>query len=1221
MLFIQKLLIVLFSAFLPLCFFASYSHASDFILPNSSGEPVVIDVSNLSITSSINVSVGDFINQPRPYRTESTKSLVVFPPPVQNSEKIIEIRSGSSVVTKSVSFRSSPSGVLRNSTLPGLQQARGGHTLTKLSDGRIVLIGGSTTLARDPIDTIEIFDPTTGKTDFLKTPDGTDTSLLQAARSQHTATYLGVSEMPLGKITGPVEQILIVGGFSKKGLIKKTLEIVEIRVETNHGTSTLLNSKKNTLKRGRIFHTASLLPDGRVLIIGGQGRISKSDLGALSTIEIFDPVTRTVSTSNTSLNVPRLLHTATTLQNGNILIVGGFTNEKQNSFGVGPATDKAELVDVTNLSIKEVGVLVNKQGVGGHTATLLTNGLVLVIGGSTDFFSNRKENNLKGITKGTVQFYNPNNESFNVVQLNSGGNLELQLSRFLHDAVLLPNGLIAIAGGLNIKAANNSTDIINTPVQNIEVIEPDLLTFLDVLKANKKSNVESSVGRILPKAIVVTPENKTFGLLSVQDSASLVNSAVFITGGYTNGLGKLPTKINELLQIETISTIEGRQVKLEPQALVKGSFLTELLIELDNFSKVPSLRSNPQSVNLSSANSFMSELKIFSSNNEVILLKAETSDSVIVSPSVFQVGETITVSVKDETVNGLFEIKILPVDNSKDFIEAIIKVNVSSSSKPFLSTLPGFGISLSTEEGSTSDKVQLKVFSHDGTTEITSVPSTAKVTATIENPEVANLGDTGISSITGTLQTQYTVNAIKPGKTVVDFSIDFPDILPVSIPIEVSGIPLFSNLPLDSSVLNNLESGGISITSVELLDSTTVLLQNVRVDLSSQIFPFYIPVNLQSSLDNSALTGLLTLRPTFGIDLSTANPRGLVNKKGTEFRSVLDEEPTSIGGIVSHGKNKKPLAVISSGDGIRTLTYEESVSENINESFVMLSSLSNVSDLDLFEIGDENKFIKTLALKGNMLFVLNTETGQEDSSVTLSSEAIEGEIVKIDNDLAYVVSVGTSGVDLVFPVNSSSPRVVNFKLSGNTEKISVVEKLVSSNSGPFVIAYDGISSIFIVDLKDLNVQVKSINTGESNIRNIHYAGRYLVNGKVQDILVASTQREILLFDLNNLANIPVSSSLKVRNKIEDLIVIDGVVYLALGQEGISAIPVGLLISSADDDQKQVTDFKKITHKVVKPSGKEDIISKPLNATKLANSKPFLLASGKGNDLVVIRVSP
>lgn len=117
---IKKILILLLFTS---CFSAS---ASDFIAPNSSGEPVVIDVSGLDITSDINVSVGSFADQPRPYRDGSTNSLVVFLPPTPSSEQTIRVNAGNSTVTKTISFRPSPSGILKSSLLPELQKARGG---------------------------------------------------------------------------------------------------------------------------------------------------------------------------------------------------------------------------------------------------------------------------------------------------------------------------------------------------------------------------------------------------------------------------------------------------------------------------------------------------------------------------------------------------------------------------------------------------------------------------------------------------------------------------------------------------------------------------------------------------------------------------------------------------------------------------------------------------------------------------------------------------------------------------------------------------------------------------------------------------------------------------------------------------------------------------------------------------------------------------------------
>ena len=1214
---IKKLLI---QALLVSCFLlgVSFSYASDFIAPNSSGDPIVIDVSNLNLLSSIDVTIGDFKDQPRPYRDANTKSLVIFPPAVPSSEKTIQIRSGSTSVTKTVSFRPSPFGNLKNSLLPDLQKARGGNTVTKISDGRIILIGGSTSLADKPLNSIEVFDPEVGKTSFLKTPNELNNSKLQIPRGHHTATYLGISESPIGMISGPVEQILISGGFSENGFIEDTLEILEIKVGTVQSTSTLLSSKKAKLKKARLFHTANLLPDGRVLIIGGQGNINMITIGALNSIEIFDPITRSIQPGGISLNTPRLLHTSLNLQDGKILIVGGFTNEKQGEFGFGPATDSCEIIDSANLTIKGTGSL--EEAVGGHSATLLTNGLVLVIGGSSDFFSTRTKDEFKGVTTSTVQLYNHLNETFSLVKNKQGGNFELVIPRFLHKSVLLPNSDVAVFGGLNIKAGLDSSNLISTPVSLVEVFNPDLLTFSgNILEVQQKTNLESSIGRILPSVILVTPKNKTQGLLSTSNSNDFVNSAVYVTGGFTNGFGRLPTKISELIQIESNTSFEGRQLKLTPEAIIKGSYLSELLIKFDNFSKKPGLKIEPQTVNLSSSNNFKADIMVLSTNQEVVLLKAENKDPnspIIISPNLFQVGENVTITRKDNSVQGEFEIDIISSDPSRDFLPAILKVNVSDSAKPFLSTVPGFGISLSDQGVTNSDMVQLKVLSQDGLSEFSSIPSSTQVTVTVSDPKIINLGGSGVSSIVGTLATQFTVNAVKPGKTNLNFSINFPLVLGVSIPVEVSGTPTFSNSPIDSSVLSNLSSNGVELSKAVKLNATAVSIEDIRLSTSSALFPYYVPINLQSSIDGTGNIGLFTIRPIFGVDLLTAIPRTLVNGGASAFKSPLPTEPTTIAGIVPSELPDKPIAILASQDGIRSITYDQSVSEPVNDPLVMISSLSGVKDLKLFEFGTVPKIV---ALKGTMVFLLDAESGDEETSGILSDNGFELELTKVNSQDAAVVSVGSKGVDLVFPITDAEPRKVNFKLLGDTRHLSVVEKLADV-FGPYVIAYDEHKTISIVDLINIDAPVRTISTSRDKILKIDYAGRFQVNGMLTDVLVGINQREILLFDLNNLTSIPVKSDLKIKSQIMDLLIIDGIAYLALGKDGILAVSIGSLLSN-DNSNAQIASFKKNKLIVIRTNGTQNTITKPLSANKLANSRPFLLSSGEDNNLTVIRVSP
>ena len=67
----------------------------------------------------------------------------------------------------------------------------------------------------------------------------------------------------------------------------------------------------------RMLHTASLLDDGRVIAIGGTSRS-----GNMSHSEIYDPETQMWMASGQMVE-PRASHTSTVLDDGKVLVVGG----------------------------------------------------------------------------------------------------------------------------------------------------------------------------------------------------------------------------------------------------------------------------------------------------------------------------------------------------------------------------------------------------------------------------------------------------------------------------------------------------------------------------------------------------------------------------------------------------------------------------------------------------------------------------------------------------------------------------------------------------------------------------------------------------------------------------------------------------------------------------------------------------------------------------------
>src|SRR5436190_15228729 len=124
-----------------------------------------------------------------------------------------------------------------------------------------------------------------------------------------------------------------------------------------------------SLATARNGHTATLLPNGKVLVAGGRNGNS-----ILASAELYDPASGTWSATG-SFATARFFHTATLLPNGKVLVAGGAIV----SFPSVVVSASAELYDPASGMWTATGSLNTARY--QHTATLLPNGKVLVAAG------------------------------------------------------------------------------------------------------------------------------------------------------------------------------------------------------------------------------------------------------------------------------------------------------------------------------------------------------------------------------------------------------------------------------------------------------------------------------------------------------------------------------------------------------------------------------------------------------------------------------------------------------------------------------------------------------------------------------------------------------------------------------------------------------------------------------------------------------------------------
>lgn len=283
-----------------------------------------------------------------------------------------------------------------------------------------------------------------------------------------------------------------------------------------------------SMTRPRVYHSATLLQNGRVLIAGGsQDFCNPSRPVTSDSAEQFDPDSMSFQTTG-RMNSGHMNHTATLLKSGKVLVAGGRT-------GIcGNPTAGAEWYDPVSGSFSVTTSMLARRE--SHTATLLNTGRVLMVGDLQDVS-----------TALSAEVYDPSTGLCSPTGV-------LSSERERHTATLLPDGRVLIVGGLRFGDPSPSAEIYDPSRGTFKAVASSLkhhrIDHSAVLLANGKVLVRGgrmltpSGAHVLCTVEIFDPATETFSITSSMapvryghTATKLRDDQVLAVGGYSDGAG------------------------------------------------------------------------------------------------------------------------------------------------------------------------------------------------------------------------------------------------------------------------------------------------------------------------------------------------------------------------------------------------------------------------------------------------------------------------------------------------------------------------------------------------------------------------------------------------------------------------------------------------------------------------------------------------------------